>query len=147
MAWWMRLWILWVSKRMRAKHIFLPIAAALLLGFYAIYSNAQKAKFDSELWKQAHFEDVDRDRKKLLSPLMVHVLKFGMRAEDVSQLLGTPDEERRGGSLNAIGAPEMTLVYKVNYGGDEIKTLTLDFSHKMKLIDFYMGNWPQPILF
>jgi len=132
---------------MRAKHIFLPIAAALLLGSYAIYSNAQKAKFDSELWKQAHFEDIDQDRKKMLSPLMVHVLKFGMTADEVHERLGPPDEERRSGSLNTIGTPEMTLVYEVNYGGDELKTLTLDFSHKMKLIDFNIGDWPQPILF
>ena len=68
---------------MRAKHIFLPVAAMVLLGGYTIYSNIQKAKFDSELWKQAYLSDANRDREKLLSPLMVHILKFGMTAEDV----------------------------------------------------------------
>lgn len=134
-------------RSIRPKHIFLPIAAAVLLGSHGIYSKAQKAKFDSELWKQAHYGDDSQARAKLLSPLMVHTLKFGMKAEEIRQLLGLPDEERRGGNLDKIGAPEITLVYIIKYKGDEIKTLTLDFSHKMKLIDFYIGDWPEPILF
>lgn len=132
---------------MRPKHIFLPIAATAILGFYAFYTNAQKAKFDPEIWKQAHYGDDSQARAQLLSPLMVHTLKFGMTVEEIRQLLGVPDEERRGGSLDTIGAPEMTLVYKIEYDRNQTKTLTLDFSPKMKLIDFYIGDRPTPILF
>ncbi|MEP4051378.1 MAG: hypothetical protein ABJN22_03950 [Litorimonas sp.] len=117
------------------------------MGSYAFYSSSQKAKFDPELWRQAHYGDEDRDREKLLSPLMVHVLKFGMSAEDVRQLLGAPDEERTGGTVNTIGAPDMTLVYLVRQENGEHIQLTLDFSDKMKLFSFYVGDRPPPILF
>lgn len=132
---------------MRAKHIFLPIAAVALLGSYAIHTNVQKSKFDSEAWKKAHYEDSKGAREDMLSPLLVHVLKFGMSLEEVDDLLGFPEEERRGGNQSTIGAPIMQYYYGIEKENTSPTYLVVEFSSNMKVTNFYLTGRPQTLIF
>lgn len=131
---------------MRTKHIVLPIVALILLSTYGVYNQIQKAKFNPTVWKSDVSDDSQFARKNMLSPLMAHVLKFGMPLEDVSFLLGPPDEERRG-AHSEIGAPSMVLVYRIEQENAEFETLILEFSSTMRLTDFYILGRARPLIY
>lgn len=132
---------------MRAKHIFLPIAAAILLGSYAFYSSAQKAKFDPELWKAGFHDDISGDRARLLNPLMAHVLKVGMSIQDVDELMGLPDFQLGESPEPHLGSPSIIRAYNFNRRGYATEHLILEFSGNGRLTDFYIEGRAKPVLF
>ncbi len=132
---------------MRAKHILLPIAAIALLGSYSVYTETQKAKFDSEIWKSASYEDPKGVRVELLTPLMAHVLKFGMTVDDVDDLLGQGAEVRTGGDAYEIGAPHVQRYYLLQRENAETVSLVIEFSHKMRVTNFYIAGRARPLIF
>jgi len=134
-------------KTVRLKHIVLPIAALGILGSYAVYDGHQKSKFNSELWKAAADQDAEKTRHGMVYPLMAHVLKVGMSMEEAKALLGSPAEERTGGDCSGIGAPRVELFYAVDGENGSFEHLVLGFSHKLKLIDFYITGETMPLIY
>lgn len=132
---------------MRAKHIVLPIIALTIIAAYALHDSVQKSKFNSELWIATHKSDVQNTRANLLSPLMAHVLKVGMSLEKVDELLGVPAEERIGISYSDIGSPRVQRIYKIERENTTTISLVLEFSHTMKLTDYYIEGRARPYIF
>ena len=132
---------------MRTKHIVLPIAVLTVIGIYGLYDNIQKSKFDSNLWKADIASANQEKRYNLVSPLMVHTLKFGMSLEEVDRLLGPPDEERSAGTTPQIGSPDRMLIYRIKQKDVPTISIVLEFSHKQKLTDFYVEGAVRPLLY
>ncbi len=132
---------------MRIKHIVLPIVAFALFGAYAVHSKAQRAHFSSGLWKAAHYEDAHQSRAGMLSPLMLHVLKVGMPVERIDALLGVPNVERSFGDYHCLGCSQFSLEYRIEDKEAGPMSLVLEFSHKKKLLDYYIADSERPLFF